>query len=241
MKTPKKKREATPKASKVSRASVDAPPAPSPERVAAWVAKASKGETKEQRDARMFAELSDKSGKPSSPPGKTGAEANPDIPEELQAVWDKDIAAAFQALRPQQQDFLLCYLREGNAAAAYRFAYNKLAKDHLASVCGSQHLATLGIQSILLKFASIKTEALFQVIHGYREMAQATKPEWVQDEDTKQWENVGDVPDWQARKEAFLGIRKIHGLDAAEKVDTTVKGSVVHVYGPEKKAEGHGG
>src|SRR6187431_2106586 len=115
-----KKREATPRAPKVPPATVDAPPAPSP-----------------------------------------------DIPEELQPVWDKDIATAFQALRPQQQDFLLCYLREGNAAAAYRFAYNKMAKDHLASVCGSQHLASLGIQSILLKFASIKTEALFTVIKGY--------------------------------------------------------------------------
>ncbi len=156
------------------------------------------------------------------------------IPEELEPLWNEEIATAFQALRPQQQDFLLCYLREGNAAAAYRHAYNKLAKDHLASVCGSQHLATLGIQAILTKFASFKTEALFTVIKGYREMAEATRPEWVQDDETKQWENVGNVPDWQARKEAFLGIRKIHGLDAAEKKE--VSGSITIQSNPIDEA-----
>lgn len=186
-----KKREATPKAPKVSPASADAPPAP--------------------------------------------------IPEELAPVWDKDIAATFAGMKPQHQTFLLVYLREGNAAEAYRKTYNPMAKDHLAAVCGSQVLTTTDIQSILTKFASQKTEALFTVIAGYREMAVATKPEWVQNEEDKTWENVGDVPDWQARKEAFIGIRKIHGLDAAEKVDATVTNKVVHVYGPQKKPEGDGG
>jgi hypothetical protein len=176
-----------------------------------------------------------KSGTKSTPITLDPAES--DIPEELAAVWDNGIAAAFKALRPQQQEFLLCYLREGNAAAAYRKAYNPLAKDHLASVSGSQMLASLGIQPILAKFASIKTEALFTVIHGYREMAQAVKPEWKQDKDG-QWENVGDAPDWQARKEALIGIRKIHGLDAADKVEHTgeITSKVVQVELPKKDA-----
>lgn len=187
MKTPKKKREATPSSPKVSPAAVDAPPAL--------------------------------------------------IPEELSAVWDDEIAAIFAGMKLQHQDFLLCYLREGNAAAAYRHAYNKLAKDHLAAVCGSQVLTTADISKILAKFASIKTEALFTVINGYREMAQATKPNFVQDEEG-QWMNAGDLPDWQARKEALIGMRKIHGLDAADKVEHSgeIKGSsVIEIHLPAKR------
>jgi hypothetical protein len=179
-----KKREAIPKAPKVSPASVDAPPAP----------------------------------------------------EELATVWDDTIAAGFKSLRPQQQDFLLAYLRTGNAAEAYRQAYNKLASDHLASVAGSRLVASVGIEPILAKFASYKTEALFTVVQGYREMAKATNPKWVQDKDG-QWENVGDAPDWQARKEAYLGIRKVHGLDQPAEVkhsgEVTSKVQIVNL--PTKK------
>jgi len=155
------------------------------------------------------------------------------IPEELQTVWDDEIAQAFQALRPQQQDFLIAYLNTGNAAEAYRRAYNPMAKDHLASVAGSRCVASVGIEPILQKFASNKTEVLFTVVHGYREMAQATKPNWVQDKDG-QWENVGNDPDWQARKEAYLGMRKVHGIDPAERVDHTVKAQIVQVELPKK-------
>ncbi len=169
-----------------------------------------------------------------APPG----EDESGIPEELAGVWDTDIAAAFKSLRPQQQDFLMAYIQTGNAAAAYRKAYNPLAKDHLASVCGSQHLASLGIQSILAKFASQKTEALFLVLQGYREMAAATKADWVKDENG-QYENAGDAPDWQARKEAFLGLRKIHGLDAADKLEHSGEistSAVIEVHLPAKRA-----
>ena len=168
-----------------------------------------------------------KSRKPASQAAKSRAtpekDAESDIPEELQAVWDEEIAKGFKSLRPQQQDFLIAYLNTGNAAEAYRRAYNPLAKDHLASVSGSKLVASVGIEPILAKFASNKTEALLIVTNGYREMAQATKPEWVKDENG-QHENAGDSPDWQARKEAFLGLRKIHGLDSAEKKE--ISGSV---------------
>lgn len=185
-----KKREATPRAPKVSPASVDVPPAQS------------------------------------------------EPPEELAAVWDGGIASIFAGMKPKHQDFLLCYIRTGNAAEAYRKAYNPLAKDHLAAVCGSQVLSTTDIQSILAKFASHKTEALFTVLHGYREMAQATKPEWKQDKDG-QWENVGDAPDWQARKEALIGIRKVHGLDAADKVEHSGNLAMTHKYDiPNKRPVG---
>lgn len=158
----------------------------------------------------------------------------PSIPEELESVWDKEVAEAFAALRPQQQEFLIQYLQTGIASEAYRRAYNKSASDHLASVSGSQILATLGIRSILLKFASRKTEALFTVLKGYEDMARATKADWVKDENG-QYENAGDTPDWQARKEAFIGIRKIHGLDAAEKSEVKVSSEVVIVELPKKK------
>lgn len=178
-----------------------------------------------------------KRGKAAPAPDKTPVPAvETDIPEELQTVWDNEIATLFAGLRPQQQDFLLVYLREGNAAEAYRKAYNPLAKEHLASVSGSKLVASVGISAILAKFNDYKTEALFTVVQGYREMAKATKPEWVQDENG-QWENVGDAPDWQARKEAFLGIRKVHGLDQPAEVkhsgEVTSKVQIVNL--PTKK------
>ena len=195
----------------------------SPAKVQAWLDKAALKETKAERDARMFAQLSDRSDK-----------AEPAIPEELETVWDKDVAEVMARMKPKHQDFLLCYIREGNAAAAYRKVYNPLAKDHLAAVGGSQLLTTNDIHSVLLKFASQKTEALFTVIQGYRDMAQATKADWVKDE-SGQYENAGDTPDWQARKEALLGLRKIHGLDSAEKSEVKVSSEVVIVELPKKK------
>jgi hypothetical protein len=149
------------------------------------------------------------------------SQKNPNIPEELSTVWDDDIAQAFKSIRPQQQDFLIAYLNTGNSAEAYRRAYNPLAKEHLASVAGSRLLASVGISLILDKFANNKTEALFLVTQGYRDMAKATKPNWVKDENG-QYENAGDDPDWQARKEAYLGMRKVHGLDQP----TEIKGSM---------------
>ena len=61
-----------------------------------------------------------------------------DIPEELETVWDKDIAAAFLELNPQQQNFLLAYLKEWNGAEAYRQSYNKLATNEVAAACASR-------------------------------------------------------------------------------------------------------
>lgn len=163
--------------------------------------------------------------KPSQLPVKVSSKAvnnaEPVIPEELSTVWDDDIAKTFKSLRPQQQDFLIAYLNTGNGSEAYRRAYNPLAKEHLASVSGSRLLASVGIAPIIDKFASNKTEALFLVTQGYRDMAKATKPNWVKD-DSGQYENAGDDPDWQARKEAYLGMRKVHGLDQP----TEIKGSM---------------
>jgi len=145
-------------------------------------------------------------------------EAESDIPEELGAVWDSAIAAAFAALTPKQQNFLLAYLQTGNAAESYRRAYNALAKDHLAGNAGAQALESIGISTILAKFQEQKTHDLFLAVKTLREMAEATKPEWVESKDGT-WENVGDVPDWQARKDAIAGITKLRGLNAADKIE----------------------
>ena len=192
-------------------------------------------ETKPEKKGRQAQQGMEASTPPKAPLGVDPAA--PQSPEELATVWDDAIAAGFQALRPQQQNFLLAYLRTGNAAEAYRQAYNKLASDHLASVAGSRLVASVGIEPILAKFASYKTEALFTVVQGYREMAKATKPEWVQDEDGT-WENVGDTPDWAARKEAMIGIRKVHGLDQPVELkhsgEVTSKVQIVNL--PAKKS-----
>jgi len=162
--------------------------------------------------------------------------APPAPPEELEIIWDAEIAKAFQALRPQQQDFIIAYLNTGNSAEAYRRAYNPLAKDHLASVAGSRAVASVGIEPILAKFAAHKTEVLFLVMKGYRDMAEAAKPNMVQD-DQGQWMNAGDLPDWIARDKALTGLRKIHGLDQPAEVKHSgeVISKVVQVNLPTKK------
>ncbi len=239
MPRPKKEREATPKAPEVSPASVDAPPAyqKSP---GSSIGRAGGGEsplTRVDSTSTPGPKKAKNVAKSALAPGQDpDLEVKTDIPEELQTVWDDEIAALFANLRPQQQDFLLVYLREGNAAEAYRQAYNKMAKEHLASVSGSKLVASVGIAPILAKFNDYKTEALFTVVQGYREMAKATQPKWVQDKDG-QWENVGDAPDWQARKEAFIGIRKVHGLDQPAEVKHSgeIVSKVVQVQLPTKK------
>lgn len=160
------------------------------------------------------------------------------IPEELEVVWDPGIAIAFKALRPKQQDFLLAFLREGNAAEAYRKAYNRTASDHLASVCGSQHLASLGIQSILSKFENRKVEALFRVTKTFFDLTEAVKADWVKDENG-QYENAGDTPDWKARKDGADGLCKIYGLNAPEKVeDDRLAALVAHMNRPKEESHG---
>jgi len=157
------------------------------------------------------------------------------IPEELESVWDEAVAQAFAALRPQQQTFLLAYLGTGNAAESYRRAYNPLAKDHLAGNAGAQALETIGISGILAKFQSQRTHDLFLVVKTYREMAEATKPEWTEDSDG-QWQNVGDVPDWKARKDGADGLSKIRGLNAPEKVeDDRLNALLTHMNRPKEE------
>lgn len=159
------------------------------------------------------------------------------IPEELESIWDDAVAKEFSALRKQQQDFLLVYLRTGSAATAWRQGYDRpLAGEHLASNSGYQVLEGIGVNAIVKRLQDQKTADLFMVIHGYREMASATKPEWT--EDSKgQWQNVGNVPDWQARKEAYAGLRKIRALDAPVQIHHTgeVTNKVVHQYDLPKK------
>lgn len=155
------------------------------------------------------------------------------IPEELEAVWDDKVAAEFAALRPKQQDFLLHYLRTGNAAEAYRRAYNNAVGDHQASSQGAQAMASKGIEAILTLFQEQKTHDLFLCINTLREMAQATKPEWVEDKDG-QWQNVGDAPDWGARKDAVVNLAKLRGLNAAE--EKKITGSLVVQSAPLDEA-----
>ena len=96
-------------------------------------------------------------------------------PHKLSTAWEPALAQAFEALMPQQQDFLLVYLKTGNDAEAYRRSYNPNAEPHLASVCGSQTLATTGILEALKRFESKKVELLWLISQTYREMILATK------------------------------------------------------------------
>lgn len=156
-----------------------------------------------------------------------------DIPEELETIWDAKIEEAFLALTPKQQNFVLAYLRTGRASSAYREAYNPHANEHLAGNGGAQALESKGVQSVLMPFQEQKTHDLFLVVKTFREMAEATKPQWQQDKDG-QWENAGDVPDWMARKEAANGLARLRGLNAAEKKE--ISGTVTVQSTPHDEA-----
>lgn len=142
------------------------------------------------------------------------------VPEELELVWDDKVAEAFAALVPKQQSFLIEYLKSWNGSDAYRKAYNPLARDEVASANASRLIASDKVGVILARFQERKTEALFTVARTYFDMNQATKPEWVETKDGT-WENVGDVPDWKARKDGADGLCKVYGLNAAEKKEIT--------------------
>lgn len=151
----------------------------------------------------------------SSPPASQPPEAPP--PPELESVWQERVAAQFADLRPQQQKFLLVYLREGIASEAYRQAYNLNATPHVASVCGSQLLASPGISAILALFTDRKTEAMFLVSETYFGMVRATQPAMVQDPTTKEWKDVGKLPDWRTRGAGAAGLERIYGLQPEPK------------------------
>lgn len=212
MPKPKKEREATPKAPKVSPASVDAPPA-------------------HQKKVETVA----KSGH--TPGQDPDLEANPDIPEELNAVWDDGIAKTFQAMPPKHQTFLLAYVKCWNAAASYRQSHNPLASDTVSSANGSRLVANDSISLILQKFANNKTEALFLVQKTYNDAArEATKPIFGKD-DLGQPILVMEQPDYAVRVKAAEAIAKLHGLNQPAEVKHSgeIVSKVVQVQLPTKK------
>jgi hypothetical protein len=129
-------------------------------------------------------------------------------PDELDGVWDEEVAAAFQGLNPKQQIFLIEYLKCGVGSEAYRKSYNAEASDHLASVHGSRLVANTGIRTILTKFADRKEDAMFTVVRTYFDMTGAKRST----------ETGREVPDWKSRKDGADGLSRIFGLNAPEKV-----------------------
>jgi len=137
------------------------------------------------------------------------------IPEELEAVWDEETSSDWETLNINQRGFITAFLgpARGNASEAYRIGYNRpLLNTDTTHGLAASVLRSPTLCRILEKFLSNKTEVMFTVVNGYREMAQASKPNWVKD-DEGQYENAGDLPDWQARNWAFTGLRGVYGLD----------------------------
>ena len=171
---------------------------------------------------------------PPAPPATI--EPASDRPEELEAVWDDDIATTFAGLLPKHQAFLLKYIQCWNAAEAYRHSHNPMASDHVASANGSRMIAREGISSILAKFADQRTEALFLVQKTYNEAAiSASKPIFGKDE-VGQPILVMEQPDYAVRIKAAEALAKLHGLNAADKVEHSgeVLSKIVQVELPKK-------
>lgn len=173
---------------------------------------------------------------------KNAKSRNPDTnivvqpPEELRTVWNTEIEEAFRALNARQQKFLLVYFRTGVAAEAYRQSYNPLSSAHLATVCGSEILSNPVMQPFLAKMTETRTADLLLIKQTFRDMTEAVKPQWQQDKDG-QWENVGDVPDWKARKDGADGLARLEGMyDRAEShITPPIQGGVVIIELPRKK------
>jgi hypothetical protein len=142
-------------------------------------------------------------------------------PEELAIVWSDKIAAAFKALEPRQQKFLLAYLKCYVGSEAYRQSYNELASDKVASVCASRLLAHVSIKPILEAFVDHRTEDLFLVHKVYTDAAtQAVKPIYGKDEDGQPIK-IEDMPDHDIRIKAASALAKLGGLNAAEKKEVS--------------------
>jgi hypothetical protein len=146
-------------------------------------------------------------------------EAKNDIPEELEPVWNADVASAFATLEARQRVFLLTYVKTWNGAEAYRQAYNPLANDHIATNSGSRLLAKEGIKIVLEAFLDTQIEDLLLVKRTYVEAAKtASKPIFGKD-DLGQPIMVMEQPDHDVRIKAAQALAKLHGFNAADKVE----------------------
>lgn len=147
-----------------------------------------------------------------------------EIPEELALLNSEKAVPAFHNLNLRQQKFILHYLGEGNGAEAYRQAYNELASDHVAAVCGSQLLTNPNIKIILEAFQDHKDEDLVLIRKTYIDAAKgAVKPVYGKDSNG-QPEKVEDLPDHAIRVKAAESLSKLHGLNAADKHEVTGAG-----------------
>lgn len=140
-------------------------------------------------------------------------------PEELACIWDDEIKTAFAALREKQQKFLVTYVREGNAAEAYRQVYNPMASDRLSSAAGSQALASISLKAILRRLADTRMEDLLIVRETFKEAAtKAVKPVYAKDADG-QPEKVEDIPDYDIRVKAGDRLARLNKLYDETEVD----------------------
>lgn len=154
------------------------------------------------------------------------------IPEQLETVWDDSVADAFRALEPRQRNFLLAYLDTWNGAEAYRRSYNQLANDATAAACASRLLTKANVKSVLERFLDTQTEDLLLVKRTYIDAAKtASKPIFGKD-DLGQPILVMEQADHDVRIKAAQALAKLHGLNAAEKTETTHKGGITITASP---------
>lgn len=139
------------------------------------------------------------------------------IPDELETLWDDNIALTFKALTDKEQVFLLSYVKCWGKAEAFR-AVRPLASDTVAATQGGVMFRKIDKTGIWDKFKQSRAEALFIVERSYNEAAQtATKPIFGKD-DLGQPILVMEQPDHAIRVKAAEAIAKLHGLNAPAEV-----------------------
>lgn len=157
--------------------------------------------------------------KPKKPKAVVPRETLPVVPEELEMIWDDEVARLFRTLPPNRQKFLVAYIREQHGTKAYREAYNPLASDNVGRACAGQILANPTVRAILERFTDRSLEALFVVPKTLFEAATtAMKPVFGKDEEGQPC-HIEDLPDHDVRIKGALGLAKLYGLNAPEKVD----------------------
>ena len=157
-----------------------------------------------------------------------------EIPEELETVWNQEVADAFGSLKSEHQDFLLEYLRNGNnATQAYRKTYSETLSDNVANAASSRLLHSVKVNAVLSAFTKTCVADLFLIVKTYKEATEAFKPVFGKDSDG-QPELIQEIPDWANRIKAADSLANLHGFNAAQKRE--ISGAINVVSTPADEA-----
>jgi len=127
-------------------------------------------------------------------------------PEELENIWNTEIAEAWTNLKPKHQTFLVTYINvQFNGSEAYRQVYNQLASDKVAAASAARILVNANMQAIFKAFTGNKALDLIKIKKAFDDALEATTPHFSGDQ------HVGDYDDHKTRILAANSLAKLNG------------------------------